>query len=151
MMPGIPAMREGFDGQQSDGQNREDEPENKDESLLVHVTTTVEHIQLILETVSSIIRLEDESVLVLTRDDSIIHYPDFDGPLLIADDGTLMGDSCFSLYWTDGRSAAEIFQLIAEHGKLGEHELAMFSLESEYNNPTRHQNIEFCAIPPSDN
>lgn len=121
------------------------------EVILAHVTTTVEHIQLILETVQAMARLADESVLVLTRLSDVILFPDLEGPVIIDDAGTIMGDARYVLRWQDDRSAEEVFEAVAALERADEDALRSLSLEPVHENPTSDRPVEFCNLPPSEN
>ncbi|MBE7439546.1 MAG: hypothetical protein HS115_13900 [Spirochaetales bacterium] len=131
------------------------QPDNQDErpskTVLIHVTTTIEHVQIILESIRAVMRLSDESVLICTQKGDVVHFPDFDGPLLLDDEGNVMGDSCYYVHWQDERSAEEIFSSIVDRGKLTETELEALSITVEFRNPVLGCTVEFCSLPPSEN
>lgn len=121
------------------------------EVILAHVTTTVEHIQLILETIQAMARLADESVLVLTRTNEVILFPDLEGPVIIDDAGTIMGDARFALRWQDDRSAEEIFEAVAALERPDEDAIRELAIEPVHENPQSDRPVEFCNLPPSEN
>ncbi len=121
------------------------------EVILAHVTTTVEHIQLILETIQAMARLGDESVLVLTRSQDVILFPDLEGPVIIDDAGTIMGDARFALKWSDDRTAEEVFEAVAALERPEEDSLRGLGIEPVHENPTADRPVEFCNLPPSEN
>lgn len=121
------------------------------EVVLAHVTTTVEHIQLILETIQAMARLSDESVLVLSKNEEVILFPDLEGPVIIDDSGTIMGDARFSLHWSDDRTAEEVFLAVTNIDGLDEDRLREAGLEPVQENPSSDRPVEFCNLPPSEN
>ena len=121
------------------------------EVILAHVTTTVEHIQLILETIQAMARLTDESVLVLTRAGDVILFPDLEGPVIIDDAGTIMGDARFALRWQDDRTPDEVFEAVAGLEQPDEDGVRSLGIEPIHENPTSDRPVEFCNLPPSEN
>ncbi len=121
------------------------------EVILAHVTTTVEHIQLILETIQAMARLGDESVLVLTRTQDVILFPDLEGPVIIDDAGTIMGDARYALKWSDDRTAEEVFEAVAALERPEEKALRALDIDPVHENPSADRPVEFCNLPPSEN
>ena len=129
------------------------EPEQSkgEEELLVHVTTTVEHIQLILESIQAIVRLADESVLVWSRAGDLLLFPDLEGPVLINDGGGVMGDSLFEVHWHDERTTEQVFEQLCALDRFDEEAVRELGLEALHRAPTAGQMVQFCNLPPSDN